>query len=311
MYDKVKLLYPRTSLTPDVSKFLNSAKEQIDLRTGEVCIFGNLEGLKVCIYAGGISIIGSLPKYIYTNNIYLLNRSTTAQAIEKLSDALHLPLNDARVTGLEFGNAFMMRQPVESYLSKLGEMPRLQRYHFDVGSLYYKPRGKQQPKIFAFYDKIADARVKGMVLPEGFKGANLLKYEMRLNGRLHKQLGEPEVKASTLTERAFYAKLVTMYQESYFSIHKSNQVKPDSMSQIKTVSDAYNVLVARLISQSDKTQITGFLDELKANNVFADRKSYTRLKNKIEEVSTKAGITMSDELIKELDDEVKNVGAYV
>lgn len=310
MYDKVKLLYPRTSLTPDVSKFLNSAKEQIDLRTGEVCIFGNLEGLKVCIYAGGISIIGSLPKYIYPNNIYLLNRSTTAQAIEKLSDALHLPLNDARVTGLEFGNAFMMRQPVESYLSKLGEMPRLQRYHFDVGSLYYKPRGKQQPKIFAFYDKIADARVKGMVLPEGFKGANLLKYEMRLNGRLHKQLGEPEVKASTLTERAFYAKLVTMYQESYFSIHKSNQVKPD-MSQIKTVSDAYNVLVARLISQSDKTQITGFLDELKANNVFADRKSYTRLKNKIEEVSTKAGITMSDELIKELDDEVKNVGAYV
>lgn len=311
MYDKVKLLYPRTSLTPDVSKFLNSAKEQIDLRTGEVCIFGNLEGLKVCIYAGGISIIGSLPKYIYPNNIYLLNRSTTAQAIEKLSDALHLPLNDARVTGLEFGNAFMMRQPVESYLSKLGEMPGLQRYHFDVGSLYYKPRGKQQPKIFAFYDKIADARVKGMVLPEGFKGANLLKYEMRLNGRLHKQLGEPEVKASTLTERAFYAKLVTMYQESYFSIHKSNQVKPDSMSQIKTVSDAYNVLVARLISQSDKTQITGFLDELKANNVFADRKSYTRLKNKIEEVSTKAGITMSDELIKELDDEVKNVGAYV
>ena len=310
MYDKVKLLYPRTSLTPDVSKFLDSAKEQIDLRTGEVCIFGNLEGLKVCIYAGGISIIGSLPKYIYPNNIYLLNRSTTAQAIEKLSDALHLPLNDARVTGLEFGNAFMMRQPVESYLSKLGEMPRLQRYHFDVGSLYYKPRGKQQPKIFAFYDKIADARVKGMVLPEGFKGANLLKYEMRLNGRLHKQLGEPEVKASTLTERAFYAKLVTMYQESYFSIHKSNQVKPD-MSQIKTVSDAYNVLVARLISQSDKTQITGFLDELKANNVFADRKSYTRLKNKIEEVSTKAGITMSDELIKELDDEVKNVGAYV
>lgn len=311
MYDKVKLLYPRTSQTPDVSKFLDSAKEQTDLNTGEVCTFGSLEGLKISIYTAGISIIGSLPKYLYPNNIYPLNRGTTAQAIEKLSDAIHLPINDARVTGLEFGGTFMMRQPVESYLSKLGEMPRLQRYHFDVGSLYYKPRGKQQPKVFIFYDKIADAAVKGLVLPEGFKGANLLKYEMRLNGRLPQQLGEPEIRASTLAERAFYAKLVTMYQESYFSIHKSNQVKTDIMSQIKTVSDAYNVLVARLISQSDKTQITGFLDELKANNVFSDRKSYTRLKNKIEEVSTKAGITMSDELIKELDDEVKNVGAYV
>lgn len=35
------------------------------------------------------------------------------------------------------------------------------------------------------------------------------------------------------------------------------------MSEIKTVSDAFNVLVARLISQSDQTQITAFLEELK------------------------------------------------
>lgn len=311
MYDKVKLLYRRTSQTPDVSQFLDAAKEQTNLNTGEVCTFGSLEGLKIGIYPAGISIIGSLPKYFYPNNIYPLDRSTTAQAIEKLSDALHIPINDAKVTGLEFGGTFVMKQQVENYLSKLGEMPRLQRYHFNVGSLYYKPRGKQQSKVFAFYDKIADAAAKGMALPDGFEGANLLKYEMRLNGRLPKQLGEPEITASTLSERVFYGKLVRLYQENYFSIHKSKQVKADIMNQIKTVTDVFDVLVARLISQSDKTQIAGFLDELKANNVFTDRKSYTRLKNKIEDVSTKAGVTMSDELMKELDDEVKNMGAYV
>ena len=52
------------------------------------------------------------------------------------------------------------------------------------------------------------------------------------------------------------------------------------MSEIKTPSDAFNVLVARLINQTDKTQIGGFLDELKKAGVFEDRKNYTRLKRR-------------------------------
>ena len=83
------------------------------------------------------------------------------------------------------------------------------------------------------------------------------------------------------------------------------------MNEIKTPTDAFNVLVARLISQTDQSQIAGFLDELKQAGVFADRKNYTRLKKKIEEVATKANISVSDELIKELDNEIKNSGAYV
>ena len=296
---------------PDVSQFLTRAKEQTDTQTGEVCTFGSLEGLKVSIYTGGISIIGSLPKFLYQNNIYPLDRHSTAQAIEKLSDSLHLPMADAKVTGLEFGRAFVMMHPVENYLSKLGDMPKLLRYHFDVGTLYYKPRGRQQPKMFAFYDKKADAAAKGMVLPAGFENANLLKYEMRLNGRLSQQIKVPDVTASTLSEKSFYRLMVKRYQESYFAISKLNQVKTNVMSEIKTVSDAYDVFVARLINQSDQAQIAAFMEEMKGAKVFEDRKSYTRLKKKIQEVATKAGVTVSDELIKELDDEIKNVGAYI
>lgn len=311
MYDKVKLWAARTRATPDVSKFLDRAKDQIDHDTGEVCTFGSLEGLKVSIYTGGISIIGSLAKYLYPNNIYPLDRHTTAQAIEKLSDSLHISLGDAKVTGLEFGTQFVMAHPVENYLSKLGDMPKLLRYHFDVGTLYYKPKGKQQLKVFAFYDKKADAVAKDMALPVGFDEANLLKYEMRINGRLPQQLGVPEVTAATLSEISFYRLMVKRYQESYFAISKNNQIKTDVMDEIKTVSDAFDVFVARLISQSDQTQIAGFLEELKEAKVFDDRKCYSRLKKKIQEVATKAGVTVSDELIKELDDEIKNIGAYM
>lgn len=311
MYDKIKLWAARTRATPDVSRFLDKAKEQIDHETGEVCTFGSLNGLKVSIYMGGISIIGSLAKFLYPNNIYPLDMNSTAQAIEKLSDNLHLPITDAKVTGLEFGRAFFMACPVESYLSKLGDMPRLLRYHFDAGTLYYKPRGRQQPKVFAFYDKKADAAAKGMVLPAGFEDANLLKYEMRFNGRLPQQMGVPDVKASTLSESGFYRQMIRRYQENYFAISKLNQVKTDVMNEIKTVSDAFDVLVARLINGSDQTQITAFVEELKEAKVFEDRKNYTRLKRKIQAVATKAGITTSDELMRELDDEIRNVGAYI
>ena len=311
MYDKVKLWTARTRETPDVSKFLDRAKDQIDHDTGAVCTFGRWEGLKVSIYTGGISIIGSLAKYLYPNNIYPLDRHTTAQAIEKLSDSLHINLNDAKVTGLEFGTQFVMAHPVENYLSKLGDMPKLLRYHFDVGKLYYKPKGKQQLKFFAFYDKKADAVSKNMALPVGFDEANLLKYEMRLNRRLPQKLGVSEFTASTLSENLFYQLLMKRYQDSYFSISKNNQIKTDVMDEIKTVSDAFYVFVARLMTQSDPTQITDFLEELKDAKVFDDRKCYSRLKKKIQDVSTKAVLKISNELIKELDDDIKNIGAYI
>ena len=311
MYDKVKLWMERTRATPDVSVFLEKAKEQADLDTGEVCVYGSLDGLKVSVYTGGISIVGSLPKFLYKSNVCPLDRHSTVRALEKLSDSLHIKISEARVTGLEFGQAFVMKHPVESYLSKLGDMPKMLRYHFDVGTLYYKPRGRQQPKVYAFYDKKADAAAKGIALPVGFEDANLLKYEMRLNGRLPQQLGVPGVTASTLTESGFYRLMVRRYQGGYYSIYKQNQIKTGIMSEIKTVTDAFNVLVARLITQGGQIQIAKFLEELKEAKVFEDRKSYTRLKKKIQEVEEKAGVTVSDGMVKELDDEIMNVGAYV
>lgn len=310
MYDKLKIWAARSRATPDIGKFLDNAKDQIDHATGEIRTFGSLDGLKVSVFTGGISIIGSLSKYLYSNNIYPLDRHSTAEAVEKLSDNLHLNISDAKITGLEFGTQFVMRHKPEDYIRKLGEMPRLQRYHFEVGTLYYKPRGKQQPKVFVFYDKKADAVAKGMTLPDGLSDANLLKYEMRFNQRLPQQLGVPEVTALTLSDKEFYRQMVRRYQDCYFSISKQNQVKTNIMNEIKTVSDAYDVLVARLINQSDQTLITAYLEELKEAKTFEDRKSYTRLKKKIQDVAVKADLG-SDELVKELDNEIKNVGAYV
>lgn len=314
MYDKLKFWIDRAMVGeqfPIIANYLDEANTNINNQTGEVKTFGSLGGLKVSVFVGGLSIVGSMPKYLYGSNIYPLDRHTTTRAIEKLSDELHIKADGAIVTGFEFGTNFLMMHQVPDYLARLGNMPRLARCHFEPSTLYYRGTGKQHPKVFAFYDKGADARTKGMECPEDLKGKNLLRYEMRYNNRLPSQLGVPEVQASTLYDRHFYRMMVKRYQDSYFSISKQNQIKTNVMSEIKTVSDAYDVFVARLISQTDQTQIGGFLDELKEAGVFDDRKNYTRLKHKIQDVATKAKITISDELIRELDDEIRNCGAYV
>ena len=276
MYDKIKLFVQRNSGTPDISGYLDEAKEQTDIRTGEVNVFGSLEGLKVCMYVGGYSIIGSLAKYMYQSNIYPLDRHTTAQAIEKLSDSLHLDLKEADVTGVEFGTQFLMKKPPQVYINKLGDMPRRKRLLCAESTLYYTGTGSQQrqrqKQVLCFYDKKADAAAKGLIMPQGFERSNLLRYELRLNGRIPHQTGRHTVTASTLSDREFYRQLVTMWEDNYFSISKLNGVKQNVMNEIKSVKDAKAVLFARLLSQSGKDVITDYLEELKQNNVFKDSK---------------------------------------
>ena len=315
MYDKVKLWCDRSMVGeqfPTIAYRLDNAREETDLHTGEVKIFGNLEGLKVGINAGGLFVYGSLAKYLYGSNVYPLDRRTTDEAMEKLSDGLCIPISDARVLSLEFGTTFLMKHPVADYLERLGEMPRLSRGVFG-GSLYYQGKGKDRikPKVFTFYDKEEEARKEGGIFPEFLEGKNLLRYEMRLNKRVPQQLNTTEVRASTLSDKAFYRGLVGMYQRNYFAIRKTPQIITNAMDEIRTAGDAVDLFVARLINQIGQPQIGEYLEELKKANVFADRKSYSRVKKRIQDIAAKANITSSNELIRELDDEIRNCGAYV
>ena len=316
MYDKVKFFVDRSiigSLYTNITNHLEKAKVETDQTTGETRTKGTMNGLSIGVLGGGVFIEGSLPKYHYGSNIYPLDREGTKECIEMIGDTLGINMSGADVVGIEFGTTFMMQYKVSAYLAKLGEMSRLQRYNFNADTLYYKGSGKVQPRVYTFYDKLADCKAKHLPYPIDFEDKNLLRYEMRLKGRLAYQLGVPEVKASTLYDRQFYRELVRRYQDSYFSISKINELNPNAMKEIKNVSDAFNIFVARLLSQTEQPQrqIDTFINEIKAAGVFEDKKYYTRLKDKLNEIVTKDNITISNELIKELDDAIKNCGAYV
>ncbi len=316
MYDKVKFFVDRSiigSQYTNITNHLEKAKVETDQTTGETRTKGTMNGLSIGVLGGGVFVEGSLPKYHYGSNIYPLDREGTKECIEMIGDTLGINMSGADVVGIEFGTTFMMQYKVSAYLAKLGEMSRLQRYNFNADTLYYKGSGKVQPRVYTFYDKLADCKAKHLPYPIDFEDKNLLRYEMRLKGRLAYQLGVPEVKASTLYDRQFYRELVRRYQDSYFSISKINELNPNAMKEIKNVSDAFNIFVARLLSQTEQPQrqIDTFINEIKAAGVFEDKKYYTRLKDKLNEIVTKDNITISNELIKELDDAIKNCGAYV
>ena len=316
MYDKVKFFVDRSiigSQYTNITNHLEKAKVETDQTTGETRTKGTMNGLSIGVLGGGVFVEGSLPKYHYGSNIYPLDREGTKECIEMIGDTLGINMSGADVVGIEFGTTFMMQYKVSAYLAKLGEMSRLQRYNFNADTLYYKGSGKVQPRVYTFYDKLADCKAKHLPYPIDFEDKNLLRYEMRLKGRLAYQLGVPEVKASTLYDRQFYRELVRRYQDCYFSISKINELNPNAMKEIKNVSDAFNIFVARLLSQTEQpqSQIDTFINEIRAAGVFEDKKYYTRLKDKLNEIVTKDNITISNELIKELDDAIKNCGAYV
>lgn len=262
MYDNLHMRFTTVGVdTSTVVNRLQGAKQTIDIDTGECRTFGYLNNLRVSVYPSGLYIVGSLAKYFNGGNIYTLNRKDTERAVEKLSSELGVDISSAKVTYLEFGDAFVMEYPVQEYLKRLSSMPRMARNQQEY-SLYFQCRGMEQPKSAVFYDKETELRKKKEPLPDGFRGHNLLRYEIRFKNRLPQQIGWPEVTASTLYNREFYRKMLNHYQQIYFSISKRKTLKPSALRNIKNPKDAFDCLVGMLISQTEPKQIEDFIGDL-------------------------------------------------
>lgn len=310
MYDNLHMRFTTVGVnTSTVVGRLQGAKQTIDIDTGECRTFGYLNNLRVSVYPSGLYIVGSLAKYYNGGNVYTLNRKDTERAVEKLSSELGVDISSAKITSLEFGDAFVMQYPVREYLKRLSAMPRMARNQQE-STLYFQTKGIEDPKKFVFYDKETELRKKKEPLPDGFKGLNILRYEMRFKNRLPQQIGWPEVTASTLYDWGFYRKMLNLYQQSYFSITKRKTLRLSALREVKNPKDAFDCLVGMLISQADPKQIEDFIGDL-TTGTNLDRVQLYRLGKMVERVSTKGKLMEQDELISELDNHIQNVGIYI
>lgn len=314
MYDTVNFWINRVDIGKSISiipNYLNNTIESTNRHTGEVWYSGKMENLKVSATIAGISIRGSLAKFFFPDNTYTLNRHQVREAIEMLSDRLHLPITEAKATRIDVSTNFIMSHETSCYFDVLGLCPYYDRIPAGDGTLYYNTKGKVQTRSMVFYDKATEVGDRSAVIPDVYAGENLLRYEMRWNARLPQQLNEPEITGKTLYAPQFYHKIVKSWGDNYFTIEKKKQLKAKAMENIKTVSDATDYICAIALSQLPPDEVQNILRDLKANEVFKDPKYYTRLKKKLSDITSKAEISEADELARELDNEVRQVLAYM
>ncbi len=306
MIDNIKLSLPRCRDMPDISGYLDNGNENCSMKTGEVSVYGNVENIKVTQYFGGYSIQGSLPKFLYGNNVCQLTRKEVGLAIEKLSDRLHLPLDDADITKIEVGANICLAKQHTAYTRLLGDMPRMQRVSM-ADSLYYQGSGRVYPRQYYFYDKVAEVKKHGGTMPQGLEAANMMRYEMRLNGRLPFQLSIPEFKGSTLQDRVVYQELINRWLNGYLSIHKLVNMEDEHLKKGMSVKEAQEVFIAQQIAKGGSSMIDEFIAKLKQNECFDNRLYYNRVKSNLQKLASKTKLSVDNGDIEELTAKVKQI----
>ncbi len=303
MYDTVNFWVGREAISINpllFTQYLTDIQERNSEERG-YSISGQLDNYMVFASESGISLKGSLSKFLAPTNIHTLTRSTTKEAIQKLSDTIHLPLCKAKVTRVDVSTIFVTTRPPIDYYPFLGNKPHAQRIHVAKETLSYNTAKKQ----FVLYDKAIESKSKGVSLPMGFDGANILRMELRLIERLPTQLKRPEVNGGLLSDEAFYMGVVDMWGKEYYSIDKLKSISMDA-TKIKNAKDCKDAIVGLFLQEKGIEFIDNLIKELKAKESFNDRKMYSRLRSDLIESLRATTTTDQNELIKELDQAVKD-----
>jgi len=283
-------------------------REGYNKNTGEAWSVGNIENLRVNVGGAGVSIKGSLSVFYYSNNTMLVSRREVARAIEAVSDTLHISLNAAKVTRLDVAADFVVKNEPKVYFDILGTLIYFQRLRATQNTLYYT-RGKENLQSLCFYNKTQESHDEKKEMPSVYNACgNVLRYEARFNARVAKQMQRQDVLASTLSDTDFYNEVLDKWGQIYFKINKFYGV--GSMNKIKNVIQAKDYIFAVALHNMGAGDLDKMLSEMRARQLFSDRKYYSRLKQSLNNVQETYLTSGADDCANELDDEVRNVLAY-
>lgn len=222
-----------------VANYIEVAEYAENTKTGYI-VRGTLNNYKVVINERGIIYLnGSLAKYRNgTNANGELNRTEAAEAVQMMSDALHLDIAaTAKVARVDIAVNIPTQQPPATYFQYLGNKSRYKRIMQADTTLLYKIQHRQ----LQFYDKAAESP---RVQP-----AALLRYELRLIGQIRRQLHIAEATPAALLQPQTYSKMVQMWRDEYFNIAKINHNNAD-MEEITTFGKWKEVYIANLIREA-------------------------------------------------------------
>lgn len=308
MFDTVNFWIDRSNTAEGnpfaVLPYLCEVVEQQSDKRGYSCS-GKLGDYSVFCYQAGISMKGSLAKYFLPSNVYTLTRQTAKEALEKMSDELHLNMAAAKVARLDVSTVIPTKRPPADYYNGLGNKPHFRRLQAHHDTLYYNQSFRQ----LIFYDKTKEAAAKSALIPPTLNGCNLMRYEMRLVKNLQRVLKLPDpITGATLTDSGFYYSIIRQWKSEFDTIKKINTISTMT-DNIKTPKEAQTALFAILLQRNGQNCIDEFLADLKAKNAFSDPKYYSRLKSELYRILQAPNESKSD-LISELEKAISDVAQY-
>ena len=296
--------------------YLSEVRYGEDANTGARWAHGRLGNADVTINSGSIYVEVALPTILYPSNARILTRNEISQAIEKICDLLHLPMWAARITRLDCSYHWPMSRPVNEFITRLGELSRFTRVLQTENTLLYHkgrkklPNGKvKHTNEILFYNKSQECQDKRKYIPDAYEDSLVLRYECRFLNNPSQQFGMTELKAADLGRMDFYKCMVDKWAQYYFSVAKYRRASYD-FSGVKDVRTAKEWLLGFLLSHQDATNINEVLLSMKEQKTFPDAKYYSRLRKDLQEAVAKVGSDTQNDLIRELDNNVRNVVAY-
>ena len=307
MYDTINLWLPIDRAGSfDLGKTLQnlSGITEHSRNDGQVYVSGYLNNYKVNISEQGVSLKGSLAKYFLPDNFHTLTRADSIRAIRKMSDELYLPIDRAKIGRIDFSQNLLMKYEPEAYYNFLGECQHYNRLP-QPKSLYYSNGLRQK----LFYNKIAEGKAKGLILPDVWIGQNVLRYELRLTSRLPKQFNLPEITAKTLSDEKFYMGLFDKWQKEYEAINKLHSIN-FNLSDMNSPKDFWKQINLMAVNMIGQEKIMQEIENLRHQKAFDKPEYYSRLKKEIKELCKTPDLTTSSDLVAELDKKIKSAKRY-
>lgn len=269
-----------------------------------VVIAGELRNMRVTVNENGVKIKNSLTKYFINSNIHNLSRKHTEEAIECLSDELSLPVKEASVIGLDYAKNIFLKQDVTSYLQYLGEISRYNRYQSKRGINY-----KIAERELAIYDKVAEMKSHREQVPPMFEGRNVMRIEKRYRSKLASYFNMPVVTGADLYEEHFYIGVLKDWLSDYNRIGKLNNTLVD-MSGVTTKKELYSMGVLALVQMQGGEQAAIKQVQERQRNGELTKKQALDLRTAIKQSSGLVIASKDNELIRELDEKVKEAVCY-
>jgi hypothetical protein len=292
----------------DVTPYLNPDCLAFHSYNGIDVVTGNIDNLKVSISPYQLRVKdGSLCKWMLGNNYQAMTRAVIKQAVERLSDNLHLPMDRAIITRVDVGLSIPVKEPPANYFNHLGVLNNAERLQ-QPNSLYYHRHS--QAERLCFYDKNREQRDHREQIPDLYKDCNVLRYEQRYMSRLPALLKVQQVTGKLLYDEAFYIFLLKQWRDAYKAIRKTNNIN-FNFQAMKTKKQFYKMGVLAMVERAGgEIEMMSQIKEAQTRGDLTPKQAFD-LREIIKEACTITdGLVTPSELIKELDKKIAEAIRY-